>query len=177
MDYVKERALEKINTAAVSQFLILSAVATFLPFYFHLQLVTGPLINAIFIIVLFLVGIRAALVLCLIPSLMALAGGLLPAVLAPAVPFIMISNVLFVLTIEYIYKNSKDAIKGYWLGVVIGAGIKFLFLWASVSLITRIVLRQELLAKIAQMMSWPQFATAVAGGIIAFGILKWLKRI
>jgi len=25
-------------------------------------------------------------------------------------------------------------------------------------------------------MSWPQFATAVAGGLIAWLVLKWLKR-
>ena len=32
-------------------------------------------------------------------------------------------------------------------------------------------------AKVIQMLSWPQLATALAGGIIAFAVLKWLKRI
>jgi hypothetical protein len=30
---------------------------------------------------------------------------------------------------------------------------------------------------VAQMMSWPQFATAITGGLIAWAVLKWLKRI
>ena len=107
---------------------------------------------------------------------MALAGGLLPAILAPVIPFIMISNVIFVLSIEWIYNQSRNEAKGYWLGVLVGAGLKFLFLLASVNLIGRLLIKQELTIKVAQMMSWPQFATAVAGGLIAWAVLKWLKR-
>jgi len=177
MFYLQEQTLARVDTRAIAKFLGLTVVATLLPFFIHLQWITGPVINAILILILFLVGIRSALVVCLIPSLMALAGGLLPAILAPVIPFIMISNVIFVLSIEWIYNQSRNEAKGYWLGVLVGAGLKFLFLLASVNLIGRLLIKQELTIKVAQIMSWPQFATAVAGGLIAWAVLKWLKRI
>lgn len=167
---------EAVNAKVAAQFLALAGLATALPFFIHLQLLTGPIVNALLILLLFLVGIRAALLVALIPSMMALAGGLLPVVLAPAVPFIMISNVLFILTIDQFYNLIKNEQKGYWLGVILGAALKFIFLFASVSFITKLVLKKELAATVAQMMSWPQFATALAGGVIAWAVLKWLKR-
>ncbi|MFH1643956.1 MAG: iron hydrogenase [bacterium] len=121
---------------------------------------------------LFLVGIRSALVLCLIPSLMALSGGLLPAVLAPVVPFIMLGNVILVLCIDWARNNLKNKTWGYWLGILSGAGLKFLFLFASINVISKLLIKQELAVKVAQMMSWPQFYTAVLGGIIAFVFLS-----
>jgi len=177
MNYLKAKAMAEVNTRAIAQFLGLAGIATFLPLYLHLQWVTGPIVNAILIILLFLIGIRSALVVCLIPSLMALSGGLLPAVLAPIVPFIMISNVILVLTVDFIYNNTKNEAKGYWLGVIVAASLKFIFLFASVNLISNLLIKQELTIKVAQIMSWPQFATALAGGIIAWAVLKWLKRI
>lgn len=177
MQYLKEQTMARVNIRAIAQFLSLAAVATLLPFFLHLQWVTGPIVNAILIIALFLVGIRSAVVICLLPSLMALSGGLLPAILAPVVPFIMIGNVILVLSIDWVYNNFKDVVRGYWLGVVVGAGLKFIFLFASVHFISRLLIKQELAIKVAQMMSWPQFATAVIGGMIAWIALKRLKII
>lgn len=176
---LKESTLEQVNTRALAQFLALAGIAAFLPFVIHQQLITGPIVNAILILALFLVGIRSALTLCLIPSLIALAGGLLPAVLAPAVPFIMISNVILVLSIDYATQRQTTPIyaRQYWVGLVIGAGLKFLFLLASVNVISKLLIKQELAMKVAQMMSWPQFATAVAGGAIAWLLLKKLKKL
>ena len=177
MIYAQENAMARVDTAAIAKFFGLAVTAAVLPFFIHLQWISGPIINAILILILFLVGIRSALVVCLIPSLMALAGGLLPAILSPVVPFIMISNVIFVLSIDWFYNQSKNEIKGYWLGVLAGAGLKFLFLLLSVNFIGHLLIKQELTIKVAQMMSWPQFATAIAGGLIAWAILKWLRRI
>lgn len=167
----------KVNAAAIAQFLGLAGIATVIPFIIHIQWLTGPMVNALLIVALLLIGIRSAFLLCLVPSLMALAGGLLPPILAPVVPFIMISNVLFVLTIDYFYKNAKDAIKGYWLGVIFGSSLKYLFLFLNTNLIMSLVLKKELAAKVAMMMSWTQLATALAGGVIAFVFLKVIKRI
>ena len=176
MDYVKTQLIEQVNVSELTKFLGLASMATILPFYIHLQWITGPIVNAILILLLFLVGIRSAIVVCLVPSLMALSGGLLPAVLAPMVPFVMISNVIFVLTIEFVYSKFKNDLKGYWLGVFFGALIKFAFLFYSVSLISKLLIKQELAIKVAQLMSWPQFFTAVLGGMLAWVILKWLRR-
>jgi len=173
---IKEQVLGRVNVQTLTEFVGLAGIALFLPFFIHLQWISGPIVNAILILILFLVGIRSAMVVALVPSLMALAGGLLPAILAPVVPFIMISNALFVLTIDWFYNKTKDSNKGYWLGVIIAAAVKFIFLYFSVSWITKLLIKQELAVKVAEMMSWPQFATAVIGGMIAWVILKWLKR-
>ena len=135
------------------------------------------MIYQLLILTLFLVGIRSALVLCLIPSLIALASGLLPAILAPVVPFIMIGNAILVLSVDRIYSYFKDIRQSYWLGVLVGASFKFLFLLASINIISQLLIKQELAVKVAQMMSWPQLATALTGGMIAWLVLKWLKRI
>lgn len=175
-EQVGEEEMEKVDTKTMSWFLGLSTTAMVLPFVIHLQLATGPIINAILILVLFIVGIRSALVVALIPSMMALVGGLLPTILAPAVPFIMISNVIFIITIDWFYNSIKDQQRGYWTGVLVGAGLKFAFLLISVQFISKLLIKQELAVKVAQMMSWPQFATAVAGGVVAWSVLKWLKK-
>lgn len=177
MDYIQEQAAIKVDAAAIAQFLSLSAVITFLPFIIHIQWITGPIVNALLILILFIVGIRAALLMSLIPSVMALVGGLLPAPLAPVVPFIMISNVVFVLSIDYFYRQIKNQAAGFWTGVFIGGALKYFFILSSVSLIISLLLKKELGVAVARMMSWPQFATALAGGVIAWVILKWLKRI
>ncbi|MDP3043755.1 MAG: iron hydrogenase [bacterium] len=177
---LKEKIIEQVNVRALIQFLGLAGIATFLPFVVHVQWLTGPIVNAILILALFLAGIRSALTLCLIPSLMALSGGLLPAVLAPVVPFIMISNVILVLTVDYfanLRQTTANSAKSYWPGVIIGAGLKFLFLFLSANVIAKLLIKQELAVKVAQMMSWPQFATAVTGGLIAWVILKRLGRV
>ncbi|MDP2736427.1 MAG: hypothetical protein Q8O59_01425, partial [bacterium] len=153
MSILKEQVLEKVNVQALTGFLTLAGTATILPFFIHVQLLTGPIINAIFVLALFLVGIRSALVICLIPSLMALSGGLIPAILAPVVPFIMVGNAIFVLTIDWFYNNAKDNNKGYWLGIILGAALKFAFLFLSVSFIGRLLIKQELAVKVAEMMS------------------------
>ncbi|NTW22674.1 hypothetical protein HGA34_04020 [Candidatus Falkowbacteria bacterium] len=173
----EEEELEKVDTKTITWFLGLSATAMTVPLIVHLQPISGPIINAILILILFIVGIRSALVVALIPSMMALAGGLLPAILAPAVPFIMLSNVIFIITVDWFYNTIVEPQRAYWTGVLVGAGLKFAFLLISVRFVTGLLLKQELAPKVAQIMSWPQFVTAVIGGAIAWAILKWLKRI
>jgi len=177
MDYLKETVLTKVNAQAVAQFLVLGSIATFLPFFIHAQFLTGPIVNAVLILTLFLVGVRSAITLALIPSLMALSGGLLPAVLAPVVPFIMISNCLLIFTMEYLYKKFEQGKYDFFAGLIAGAGLKWIFLLSTTGLISKLLLKQELAVKVAQMMSWPQFATAILGGVIAYGILKPLKAL
>jgi hypothetical protein len=177
MPYIQEQAAVKVDTAAIASAIGLAVVATFLPFVVHIPLITGPIINALLILILFIVGIRYALLMCFVPSLMALAGGLLPFVLAPIIPFIMIGNVIFIVSIDYFYRSAKKQLNGYWIGVFVGAALKYLFIWFNANFMIGFILRGQLSTAAAQIISWPQFATAAAGGVIAWAILKWLKRI
>lgn len=177
MDRFKAISLERVKTVELTRLLAFVGVAMFLPFVVHIQWLTGPIINAIFLIVLFLSGIKEAMLVALIPSLMALSGGLLPMVLAPIIPFIMVSNIIYIYAMHITNNRIGNNTKAFIIGVVIASSVKFLFLFSTTSIMTKLIMKQALVAKVAQMMSWPQLFTALAGGVIAFIVLKWLKRI
>jgi len=171
-------ALRRAEVQTIVKFLGLALPAVFLPFYIHNQLVTGPIVNALLILTLLLVGFRAALTVALLPSLVALSSGLLPAVLAPAVPFIMISNVILIMTVDYFGRLrvfSAFQQRAYFFGVVCGALLKFAFLYSSVILIARLLTNQSLLGAVVKMMGAAQLATALAGGLFAWLVLRSLK--
>ena len=176
MQYLKEKTFEQVNINSIARFAGLASVAMFLPYLVHIQWITGPIVNAVLILTLLMFGFRNAVAIAMIPSLMALSGGLLPAVLAPVVPFIMTGNVILILCVDWFYNNFRDKTKGYWMGVIVGASLKFLFLFLSVNVISNLLIKQELSIKVAQMMTWPQFYTAMIGGMIAFGMLKVLRK-
>jgi len=175
MQYLKEKTFEQVNTNSLAQLAGLASVAMFLPFILHIQWITGPIVNAVLILTLLKFGFRNAIILAAVPSLMALSGGLLPIILAPVVPFIMIGNIILILCVDWVYNNFKDKKKGYWTGVIVGASLKFLFLFLSVNIISGLLIQQELAVKVAQMMSWPQLYTALLGGVIAWGVWKKIK--
>lgn len=176
MENLKEQAANKLNTQKIAQFLALSSVASLLPFFIHWQWFTGPIVNAIFIIILFLVGQPYALLACFIPSLMALAGGLLPFILLPMIPFIMLGNVIYVTAIDYFYNQVINNKLAYWLSLGLAAILKFVIIFLSGQIILQFVIKKPLAVAITQLISWSQLATAILGGMIAWLFLKWLKR-
>ncbi len=106
MQYLKEKTFEQINANSIAQFAGLASIAVFLPYVVPFQWVVGPIVNAVLILTLLKFGFRNAVAVATIPSLMALSGGLLPVVLAPVVPFIMISNIILILCVDWLYSNS-----------------------------------------------------------------------
>lgn len=165
----------KANATYLVKFLILLAVATGAPLLgFHSQWITGPIVNTALILSVFVVGVRGGLLIGMLPSTIALGTGLLPSVLAPMIPFIIISNCILVLVIDYV--RRMEIKNNYWLGLTLGAGLKYLFLWLTSGVVINLLLNQKLAIKVASMMSWPQFFTAMLGGILAFGVLKIIKK-
>lgn len=169
MEYFREKYLERVDIKWLAQFLSLSLAAMFLPFLIHQQIITGPIVNAILILALFLTGLRSALLIACLPSFMAFAGGLLPSALAPTIPFIIISNIIYVLTINYIAKKS------YFFGAFIASGLKFVFLLMSVNIIAALFIKGNLIMAVGRMMGITQFMTALLGAAIAYPILKYKK--
>ncbi|MFA5126391.1 MAG: iron hydrogenase [Patescibacteria group bacterium] len=164
---VQDRA--KTNSLAI--WLAIMGLALIVPL-FPLQQVTGPIINALLFIAVVILGLRQALVICFVPSLMALSAGLLLPILAPIVPFIMVSNVILVVTFNYLWR-----INFAW-GVVIASLLKFIFIWSTTSATANLFIKNQIAIKtVANMMSWPQLVSALAGGVLAYGFLKFIKRI
>lgn len=170
MNQIKVIEIKKQKTLDMIKFIVLLGIASLLPAVVHNQMITGPIINATLFLAVLLLDIRSAILIGLIPSIVALSVGLLPAPLAPIIPFIMLSNTILVMVFNWL----KD--KNYWLGVVTSSLVKFLFLFGASSIVINLLLKQELASKVSIMMSWPQLATAIAGGIIAFGIYKIIKK-
>ncbi len=141
------------------------------PWFFHNQIVSGPIVNALLFIITVLGGLYGGIILSFVPSIMALLGGLLPPIMAPFIPFIMMSNVIMVVLFYYARR------KNYWLGTGAASVFKFLFLTAASQLFFQFFLNKPMSQAISFMMSWNQLISALAGGIIAFVFLKFLKKI
>ena len=147
------------------------AIAIFVPSFIHSQYITGPLVNFLLFTAAVLLGPFEAVLIGIIPSTVALASGLLPTTLAPMVPFIMLSNALLVTVFHYTRNRS------FIPSVIFAALLKFIFLHSIVTLLMSTLLAEKLVTKLAIMMSWPQFVTAVAGGVLAYVFLKKLRKL
>ena len=152
-------------------FALMLGIVAIVPAFVHIQWLTGPMVNAALIISAVLVGPMEAVLLGLMPSTVALSAGLLPLPLAPMVPFIMLGNAILVAVFHYLYK------KNFFVAIGTAAFLKFAFLHFTVVWLMDGILDGKLVAKLAVMMSWPQFFTAVIGGVIAYGLLKRLKKV
>jgi hypothetical protein len=159
-----------ITKGSVLTFVALLGIASAAPLL-HNQFVVGPIVNATLLIATVLLGVRGGILIGLIPSTIALSTGLLPAVLAPMIPFIIVGNAILVVTFGYL----RD--KNYWLALVSGSILKFAFLFGTSGIVISLLLNQKIASSVAMMMSWPQLATALAGGLVAYGFLRGTKKI
>ena len=164
MGFSKEEVLEKINTSQLVQFGVLSASALVAPVFSN-QLITGSIVNATLFIAASTLSVNGALMICLLPSLIALGVGTLPSALSPLLPAIMLSNVFLV--ILFILTNKSN----YWTRIIVSSFIKFIFLFGFSSLFTNLVS-----SKMIVMMGWPQLITALCGGTLAYGVLKFIRK-
>ena len=169
---MKEKTLiwSQVDSKAIYWFVSLVALVAILPYYVHNQFITGPLINAALIVGVVTLGTGPAIAIGLVPSVVALSSGLLPIPLAPMIPFIMISNTILVLVFASLRKMN------FWTGIGSAALVKYLFLYLTSSVVMGLITQQPIAQKAgALMMSWPQLATALVGGVIAWGVLRIVK--
>lgn len=145
----------------ISQFSFVVALIVFAPFIGN-QIVTGTIVNALLLGSVIIFGLSGAISLCFIPSILSLSTGLLPAIMAPMIPFIIMGNVLLVIVFDLLRK------KGFFLGLVPGALLKFSFLFLVSNYLIHFFIQPAVASKIAVMMSWPQLVTALAGGVIVY---------
>jgi len=127
------------------------------------QWITGTIVNTIIFIAVWRVGVVNAALVAILPSSVALIRGLLPAPMAVLIPWIILSNIVLI-AIFYTLKKYPFA------GIISASFAKFLFLFAITSFFIK------LSAPLVFMMQWPQLVTALAGGLIAVGIIKITKR-
>jgi hypothetical protein len=161
MENEKCLVLDRRRAIFITRFVFLAGIATIAPL-FHQQIITGPIVNATLFAAAIFLGTTSGILIGLIPSLIAFSVGILPIPLAPVMPYIMLSNIILILTFGFL----KD--KNYWLAVGVSSFLKFIFLFGSSSFIISLLLKKELAQNTVAMMSWPQLVTALAGGILAW---------
>lgn len=170
MTQVKILAIKKGIAVDLAKFTLLLGIAILAPLI-RQQAVTGTIVNAVFFVSVVALGVRGAVLIALIPSIFSLAVGLLPAVLAPMVPFIMIGNIILIIVFDFLRK------KNYWVGMILGGFLKFIFLASISSAVINLILKKEIASQVATMMGWSQLLTALAGGLVAYLFLKSIKKI
>jgi len=155
--------------AAAVRFLALLAVASLAP-ALDAQALTGTLVNATLFIAAAWLGAGAAVLIGILPSVISSVTGLLPAALWPMVPFIILGNALLVVSFRAYGKES------YWRGVLAGSVLKFILLAGASSFVVGAFVSEKVAHQLALMMSWPQFFTALTGGILAYFVLGLVRR-
>ena len=167
MPETKIAALKKeeiLSLIKLSAFVLMATVAPM----FRFQEITGPIVNAILYLSVIFIGFPGALFVAFFPSAVSLATGHLPFSMIPMIPFIMIGNLVLMMSFNQFKKN-------YWTGVLIASFLKFIFLFISGQLIFTLI-DKKLLILASGMMGWMQFFTALAGGLIAYMVLRFVNR-
>lgn len=121
---------------------------------------TGPLVNFMLALSVMMVGTAGGVLIGFITPWIALSAGILPAPLAPAIPFIMAGNVVFCLLIGVFPRRV-------WLlslGVVLGAVFKFAVIGGAVTYVL------SLPPVLSQALMFPQLTNALLGGFVAVGV-------
>lgn len=155
--------------AYVVKFTILLGLTVVAPF-FHFQAVTGTMVNATLIIAAVILGKKEAIAIGIFPSIISIITGLLIPAVIPLVPFIILGNIILILTSGFFKKNN------YWKGIIWGSVSKFIFLYLAGFAVAKIF-ESSVLAKIAMtMFSWQQLLTALSGGIVAYAALRVIKK-
>ncbi len=165
---IKELAINREKITFLTKLVALLSVAIIVPL-FHQQMLTGPIINATLFVATAVLGVSGGILVGLIPSVVALSAGLLPPVLAPMVPFIMVSNTIMILTFHLLKE------RGYWQGMIMASLLKFVFLYSTSAVVVNLLLQKEVASQVSLMMSWPQLLTALIGGCLAYIFIKWNK--
>ena len=171
MQNTKVKIWEKINWQSIAWFVGLMLIASILPRFVHNQFITGPIINATLFLGAAILGTGNAILIGLVPSVVALSSGLLPIPLAPMVPFIMISNALLIIVFNLTRKIHFGS------AAIVASLAKYLFLYITATFIIKTILPNNFAIKaMATMMAWPQLVTALIGSVIAFGVLKIINN-
>ncbi|MDD3711031.1 MAG: hypothetical protein PHP37_00265 [Patescibacteria group bacterium] len=151
------------------QFLTLLSIATIAPMIGN-QLITGSIVNAILFITVMLLGVRAGILISIIPSFVALFSGIISITLIPIIPIVILGNILLILCFNFL-KEKK-----YWIKIFFSSLLKFIFIFSFSNLFLNLILKREIIQKLIVNMGYFQLLTALSGGILAFFIVKFINK-
>jgi hypothetical protein len=136
---------------------------------FRLQpVMTGPLVNFMLILSTLLVGKAGGIFIGSVTPWIALATGILPTPLAPAVPFIMLGNALLCLVTGMAIKGSTYL---RVTTIVIGSILKFFVIAGAATYVL------SLPATLTQVLTFPQLTNAIIGGLLAISTWQAIYKV
>jgi hypothetical protein len=129
--------------------------------------IVGSLVNASLAAASVLVGAWSGIVISILAPIIALFQQHI--VFPWLVPIIAGGNAVYVLIYGWWYRKNKP------VGIALASGLKFLLLYFLVSTAVNIlVVPQPAAGTLSFMFGWPQFVTAVAGGLAALPVIRRL---
>jgi len=156
--------MHQTNIRWLSRTAILLAIALIFQMGGFPQFITGPLINTVLYLAAMIVGWQGGMLIGILTPVIASIRGILPPPLTPLIPFIALGNSILVILFFWLQSKNKIA------GIIIASLAKFLLLVSAVKLVVQVP------PAIAQMMSFPQLITALAGGAIALVLAHFFKK-
>jgi hypothetical protein len=129
------------------------------------QWITGTIVNMILFLASWRLGIANAVFVGALPSTIALLRGLLAAPMAPLIPYIIASNAILII----VFSLTK---KKLFLGVISASLAKSAFLF-----LVTFLLASQIPSPLVIMLQTPQLITALAGGLLAIGIISGTRKL
>ena len=133
------------------------------------NIITGVFVNAILIFVSLYVGMKSAVVLCLLSPFCGFITGHVPVVMYPVLPMIILGNLLLVFAL------SKLANKSLILRILIPAFIKALIIGIGGMILTHIFIPDKLNDFVLFTVLGIQFFTAVPGILLGIKLAEKFK--
>lgn len=139
--------------------------------------IVGPLVNSIILVTVMVADLKFGIIVALCTPVLAALTGQLAAPMVPFSPFIMFGNAIYAAAFGLFAKNVKTY--GSIAGIGAGSLLKALWLMMSVKFLVplfKVNIPKPALAKLSVVMSYPQFITALAGGVIAMAFYSIFIR-
>ncbi len=133
------------------------------------NILTGVIVNSIFVFILFYVGIKSSISLCLLSPLFGFLTGHVPVFMYPVLPMIALGNTLLIVTLQKLEKKSK------WLQLLLPALIKALVIGLGGLLMISIFIPDKIQDFILLTVLGIQFFTAVPGIWLGIKLSKSIK--
>ena len=171
MEVLDSRIFRLGEKFELAEFLFLGFLAFLTPFTFgHPQILVGMLVNAFLVVASLNLDAKKVMGLALLPSLGAIARGVLfgpfTFALVFMVPFIWAGNIVLILAMKYLFGERKV---NYFLSLGAGALVKTGLLFGAAYALLQFSLVPALFL---EAMGILQLITALGGGIIAFSVWK-----
>lgn len=141
-------------------------------------LVTGSVVNMLLVLSVMLLGLSSGTVIAVLSPVLAKLLGIGP--LWSLIPFIIAGNLSLILVWHFAGRKAaggdKEVLCAVWLGA---AAAKFSVLYLGIvkfAVPFLLKMPEKQAAVVSAMFSYPQLATALAGGLAAAGMLPVLRR-